>query len=75
MIACKYLLCKPMAMKFLVSNPFVKTLKADKSARLELDLDDPREFGKALEFMHSAMGSYTIEIKPADVEADYLDEL
>ena len=62
-------------MKFLVSNPVVKTLKSDKAARLEMDLDDPTELAKAFAFMQQAVGSYTIEIKPADTDAPYIDEL
>lgn len=51
-------------MKLRVSNPFVKTLKSDKSARIELDLDDPNELAQAISFSQMATGPYLITIEP-----------
>jgi len=63
-------------MKILVSNPYIQTLRADKSARIVFDLDDPSQFGDALDFAFNANGSYRISIEPADDDnIPHLDEL
>jgi len=63
-------------MKILVSNPYIQTLRSDKSARIVFDLDDPSQFGEALDFAFSANGSYRLSIEPADEDGiPYLDEI
>jgi hypothetical protein len=51
-------------MQFQVSNPFVQSLRTDKSFRLIFDLDDPQQIADAFRLSVEATGSFKLTLEP-----------
>ena len=50
-------------MELNVYNPFVKTMRSDKGARIEFDLE-ASDISKAMDFSRESVGMYKITIEP-----------
>jgi hypothetical protein len=49
---------------FTVSNPFVQSLRTDKSARIYFDMDDMNQVGEAFKLSIEALGSFKLTLEP-----------